>query len=185
MSLSAMFFALWFFLPAGLANMFPIFAAHTPVLKKWGYPLDFYFHFRGRRLLGSNKTVRGLLVAIITGIVTVWIQEIIFGHWSFLQRISPINYSEINPLILGFLLGFGAIGGDALESFFKRQINIPEGESWFFFDQMDYILGGLILSYLYLPMELKYYVLIILFFFVLHLISSGVGFLLGLKQKPI
>ena len=39
-------FVLWFFLPAGLANMAPIFAARLPYLRKLSFPLDCYATFR-------------------------------------------------------------------------------------------------------------------------------------------
>ncbi len=167
------FFAFWFFLPGGLANMFPIFAAHTPGLKNLEYPLDFNLNFRGRQILGPHKTVRGLIVAVLIGIITAVIQKEIY--W-------PI---DANPVILGFLLGLGAILGDAVKSFFKRQVNVASGDSLLFFDQIDYIIGGILFSWLYLPLQPKIYLFIVVIYFGLHLVSSFVGYLLGLKQKAI
>jgi hypothetical protein len=34
-------FALWFFLPAGVANAAPVFANKIPVLNRWKTPMDF------------------------------------------------------------------------------------------------------------------------------------------------
>ncbi|HEX9504108.1 MAG TPA: CDP-archaeol synthase [Patescibacteria group bacterium] len=178
------FFAFWFFLPAGLANMFPIFAAHAPFLRHWEFPLDFNITWRGHRLLGPNKTLRGLIIGILVAIVTVAIQKEIYMHWEYLRMLG-LNYQMINPVILGFLLGAGALLGDALKSFFKRWLDLPSGDSWFFFDQIDYIFGGILFSYFYQPLNLSQYLYIIVTYFVLHLLFSALGFVLGLKQQLI
>src|SRR6185436_4838248 len=104
----SIFFAFWFFLPAGLANMFPIFAAHAPWLKRFDYPIDFYKNYNGQRLLGANKTLRGLIVGIIVAILTVLVQRQLSVHSQYLQSL-PVNYLKINPYILGLLLGSGAL----------------------------------------------------------------------------
>jgi CDP-2,3-bis-(O-geranylgeranyl)-sn-glycerol synthase len=36
--------------------------------------------------------------------------------------------------------------GDIVESFFKRRIGLSRGEKWLGFDQIDFIIGGLLLS---------------------------------------
>ena len=47
-------FALWFFLPAGIANVAPIFAAKWRLLESLNKPLDFGQTFRGKRIFGYN-----------------------------------------------------------------------------------------------------------------------------------
>src|SRR6185369_9710493 len=180
--LDQIFFAFWFFLPAGLANMFPIFAAHFPGLRKLEFPMDFHLQFRGQRVFGTNKTLRGFLVGIIVAIVAVFIQKELSWHSTYLQSL-PVDYRNINFLVLGILLGAGALLGDAVESFFKRQLHLPAGQSWLFFDQLDYIVGGIVLSYWYQPLSILEYAYIIIIYFVLHLISTVTGYVLGLKQS--
>ena len=58
-------FALWFFLPAGIANMSPILVANLPGLKRLKAPMDFGLTFRGQRVFGTHKTWRGFVVGII------------------------------------------------------------------------------------------------------------------------
>jgi CDP-2,3-bis-(O-geranylgeranyl)-sn-glycerol synthase len=176
--------AFWFFLPAGLANMFPVFASRIPIIKHWDYPMDFNLEFRGKRLLGPHKTMRGLVTGAIVGILTVWLQKELYLNYDIFHQ-STIDYTNISPLYLGGLLGFGAIFGDAVKSFFKRQMNIPSGESWLFFDQVDYIIGGIVFSYWYVPLSAAQYVNVFLIYFVLHFITNGVGYLLGVREKPI
>lgn len=178
-------FALWFFLPAGLANGAPVIANKVPVLNKFKTPLDFGLHFRDKRVLGDNKTWRGLLSGVFIGIVVVLLQSYIYGNWEYVRSISSIDYSSPDIWVLGMLLGFGALAGDALESFIKRQMNIPSGERWFPFDQLDYVIGGLFLSTLYAGIGLQEYVVVIVIWFGMHIIWAYIFYILGFKEKPI
>lgn len=177
--------AFWFFAPAGLANVMAFFSGKIPALKKLSYPVDCHIRFRGKRLLGSHKTIRGFVAGILAGIIGVWVQIYLFNNVSFFQNISFIDYSEINPIILGTLLGGGALLGDAIKSFFKRQAGIQPGRSWFPFDQSDYILGGIILSWFYIKLDLWQYLLIFVLWFLIHPLSTFIGYLLKLKRKPL
>lgn len=175
MSLESALYALLFFLPAGISNMTPVFASKLPGLRNWQTPLDFGKTYRGKRIFGQNKTWRGLLSGIFMGTLT---GLILYGPF----------FSEDNQLT--FLLvcasmSAGALIGDAVESFFKRQRGIASGESWFPFDQTDYIIGGLLftLPFGLLPLWLAAWVFII--YFSLHLVSSYIGYLVGLKDKPL
>jgi CDP-2,3-bis-(O-geranylgeranyl)-sn-glycerol synthase len=179
-------FALWFFLPAGLANASPVFAAKIGVLHPLLRPLDFGKKFRGHRILGDNKTWLGILSAVFVGFVIIALQKYGFNHSEWIRSISgSVNYAQPKIWWLGPVLGFGALLGDAIESFFKRQIGVSPGHSWFPFDQIDYILGGLILSLVIIRLTTYEYLLIIVIWLLLHLISSYIGYLLGLKSKPI
>ena len=180
------FFAIWFFLPAGIANMMPIFAARWPIVKNYEWPMDFGLCFRGKRIFGSHKTVRGLIVGIIFATLTLWLQQLAAQHINMLRPwINHVDYMTLNVLVLGPLFALGALLGDAIESFFKRQIGIAPGDGWFPFDQIDYIVGGAIATWAFVSLSLKQYLLLIFIWFCLHIISTTIGFMLGLKDKPI
>ena len=176
---------LWFFLPVGLGNIAPIIAAKTPALKKYAYPLDFNKKLFKKRILGDHKTIRGLLSGIIFGIITVYLQILLYNHFHFFRDISFTNYNNINPILFGFLSSFGALFGDALKSFFKRQLNIPSGKSWFPFDQIDYILGGILFTSFYIKLDLQTYLILFVIWFFLHPLSTFIGWLFRLKDEPI
>jgi len=176
---------LWFFAPAGLANMAPILVAHAPYLKRFNTPIDFGRKFRGRTILGAHKTWRGILAGTLAGILIISLQKFAYENYAWAYDISAgLDYSQL-PIILGGLMGFGALAGDAIKSFFKRQFNHDSGDSWFPFDQLDYIIGGLLASLLIVRLEPIHYLLIFLIYFALHLISSFIGYKLKLKSKPI
>lgn len=178
-------FALWFFLPAGLANAAPVFANLIPILNRWNTPLDFGLSWRGKRLFGKNKTWRGLVCGMAIGSLVAILQRYGYNHLEFVQDITYLNYSAIGVGLLGAMLGGGALLGDAVESFFKRQFGVPSGQMWFPFDQIDYIVGGLLVSIVALRLPLFRYGLIFLTWFIVHLLAGVVAFALRLKDRPI
>lgn len=171
--------ALWVFLPAGIANMTPPITNKIPLLNRWNTPLDLGGTWRKKRLLGDNKTWRGVICGTVAAAITYLLQMYILLGSNITSSIV------IFALAAGTLLGIGALLGDAFESFLKRQANIPSGEAWFPFDQLDYIVGGLLISYPYLRLPLDIMGWIVLIYFGLHVAVSYLGYRLGFKNKPI
>ncbi|MDA1060981.1 MAG: CDP-archaeol synthase [bacterium] len=167
----------WFLLPAGIANM-------SPVLFKWipflNYPVDLNRKFKGKPIFGSNKTYRGLLFGTLTAIAAVYFQKVFYQD---LSSISLIDYSNVNIYILGVLLGFGALLGDMIKSFFKRQMNIKSGKSWVPFDQLDWIIGSLICVSFYIAISWQVILASILLFGLLHPITNLIGYFLHIKKN--
>lgn len=179
------FFVFWFFGPAGLANIAAFASSKIPVIKKFNYPVDFYLKLRGKRLLGNHKTIRGFIAGILIGIATVYFQIFVYNNFEPLRNVLPLDYNSIDPIIFGSLLGFGALAGDAVKSFFKRQIGIVPGRSWVPFDQTDYIIGGVILSWFYLPLDFYNYIFLFIVWFLLHPLFTLFGYLLKLRRHPL
>lgn len=175
--------ALWFFLPAGLANAAPVFAAS--LFKNFDEPLDMGKTYRGKRVFGDNKTWRGLMAGIITATAVVALQKYLFDTNIWAYEHSWIDYRGISPWVLGPLFGAGALLADALESFFKRQRGIEPGNPWIPFDQTDYIIGGCLLSLLVVRLPASYYVWILITWFGMHMLTVYIGYLLGVRDKPI
>jgi CDP-2,3-bis-(O-geranylgeranyl)-sn-glycerol synthase len=178
-------FAMWYFVPAGVANVTPILAAKMPGLKNWEAPVDGGRHLRGKRIFDDHKTWRGIITGVIAGILILWLQVTLLNRYEPVRNAIQLSYSGVSILLLGFLLSFGALLGDMLKSLAKRQAGVPAGRSWFPFDQLDYIAGGLLLSSLYIQLSLARYVWIIIVWFGMHLLFSYIGFLLKFKNSPI
>jgi CDP-2,3-bis-(O-geranylgeranyl)-sn-glycerol synthase len=179
-------FTIWFFLPAGVANVTPIVAAKLPQIRRYVYPLDFHRTLRGRRILGAHKTVRGIVTGIIMAVITSLVQQQLYQfNVADIRHFIPIAYTVLNPALFGFLLGLGALGGDAAESFLKRQIGIRPGKAWFPFDQIDYILGSMLLTFFYIRLSVTAYVLGLIIWFLMHIIFSAIGYLFKLKKNPL
>lgn len=163
--------SLYFFLPAYFANMAPVLLKGVPVL---GIPV-------WRKKFGKNKTWRGLVAAVLMGILVFWLQKYLF-RLDFFYRLSFIDYSDFS-WILGFLLGLGAILGDLAGSYFKRRQKIKEGESWKPWDQLDFVIGGMVLSWLvYVPSMGVILILLVVSPF-LHMLFSWLGYKLGVKKN--
>lgn len=178
-------FALWFFAPAGYANLAPILANNIPQLQKYSQPIDFGKTYRGKRILGDHKTFRGFAAGVFMGVFIALIQMISYTNSSFVRDISGIvDYSRPIYLFMGAALGFGALFGDSLKSFFKRQIGVAPGKAWVPFDQIDFIIGGILFSLPFIRLEVRMYVLIIAAMALLHPVANILGWLLKLKSKP-
>jgi len=184
--LNDILFALWFFLPAAMANMTPIPIAKTPYLRDLNAPIDHGLYYRGKRLLGPHKTWRGLITGIIFATVTLWLQQLGIEHNAWLHSATAeVNYAALPTLILGPLFAIGALGGDAIESFFKRQRGVAPGHGWFPFDQIDYIIGGAIVSMPFVQLTVSQYMWLILLWLIVHIAAGYIGYLLKLKDRPI
>jgi CDP-2,3-bis-(O-geranylgeranyl)-sn-glycerol synthase len=178
-------FALWLFWPAGLATLFPVLAAHTPGLRSYDAPIDRGRTWRGRRLLGDHKTWRGFLAGWIAGSAWTVVQTWWFHHSSFVRDLYPSGFNPDLILVTGILISLGAVVGDALGSFFKRQLDIQSGQSWFPWDQLDFILGGIAFSLLAVRLSLLEYVFIAVVWLVVHLIFGVLGYLTNTKKSLI
>lgn len=176
------FTAFYIFLPAGIGNVTPIIVGKISFLKKYSYPVDFYKTYKGKRILGDHKTVRGFITGTLMGISTAYC--LLFFYTS-VQKFLIIDFTTFNIFWYGLLSGFGALFGDSLKSFFKRQLNIKSGEKWFPFDQLDYVFGGIL--FMSLVVKLPFVVMTAIFFlwFGIHILSTSAGYLLGFKDEPI
>ncbi len=177
--------ALWFFLPAALANAAPVAASLPGFLKKYNTPLDLGKTWRGQRLFGDHKTWRGLIAGVVIATLTIAIQKYLFNSTNWAPNISWLDYNSVNIWLLGPLFGLGALLGDATESFLKRQFKIDSGQSWFPFDQTDYIIGGCLFSLPVIQLPATNYFWIFVVWFVGHLTSVYVFYKLGVRKRPI
>ena len=176
---------LYLFLPALLANMTPVLVKN--ILKPLAKPVDFGRTFRGKRILGDHKTFRGLICGIIAGVLITGLQKVLFVYAPFewLKLLSIIDYEQINFVLLGFLLGFGALFGDMVKSFFKRQFNILPGKPFIPFDQIDFLVGAILfLSIIYIPSWQMIIILLVLGM-LLHFLTNIIGYLLKINKKWI
>ncbi|HSW80256.1 MAG TPA: CDP-archaeol synthase [Candidatus Saccharimonadales bacterium] len=184
--LKELLFAIWFFMPAAFANAAPVFVAKIPRLKDLNAPMDFGRSYKSQRVFGSHKTWRGFIAGVIVATLVFWLQQVLVRHYTWAYDLtSQVDYGGLPTLILGPLFGIGALGGDAIESFFKRQRHVAPGHGWFPFDQTDYIIGGALLTAPFVPLSFREYVLLILFWLLAHIAASYVGYLIGLKERPI
>jgi len=157
--------ALWFILPAYVANA-------TPVVLGGGRPIDAGKKFTdGRPIFGAGKTVQGFLAGLVAGTFVGLLQGIAAGTLS-------------RYLALGFLLALGALLGDLLGSFIKRRLGIKRGGLAPGLDQLSFVVVALLAaSPLALP-SWEIVLTIIIITLPIHLATNFGGYKLGLKSKP-
>ena len=161
--------ALYFFLPAYFANMAPVF------VKK----LNFLNDPVHEKLFGKNKTWRGLVVASITGLIVFWLQKV--AYMNGFVNLAIIDYADFS-IMFGFMLGFGAILGDLVESYYKRKAEIPPGKPWPVFDQLDFVIGGIVGSFFFYVPPAEVVLVLMVASPLLHLIVNRIGYWLGIRK---
>jgi CDP-2,3-bis-(O-geranylgeranyl)-sn-glycerol synthase len=113
--------------PAYAANMTP--------------PLVVFWHGWNRpistRWLGAHKTVIGFVAGVLMAIAVVYVQHVLAWPGALVRT--------DHWLVVGTLFGVGAMGGDTAKSALKRRIGIPPGHRWIPADQLDFVLGALVL----------------------------------------
>jgi CDP-2,3-bis-(O-geranylgeranyl)-sn-glycerol synthase len=175
--------SLYFLAPAGFATLTPQLAAHFKILEPLNKPIDGGRTFRGHHIFGAHKTIRGYIFGVLTGLLTGFIQYLL-SDISLFKDHSLINYSDLKTALLaGALLGLGALVGDSIKSFFKRQFGIAPGKPWFIFDQIDFIVGASIFALPVIVLSMKYYVGMIIIYFLVHILTTSIGYLIGVKES--
>jgi hypothetical protein len=115
--------ALWIFLPVIGAPLLHVWVLRGDLLRGLKRPLDGGLTFRGRRLLGDNKTWRGALL-MCGGVL---LATLVLSLWSWWWDRLPADVRDAGPLLYGFLLGLGVVLGELPNSFLKRQLDIAPG----------------------------------------------------------
>ncbi len=164
--------SLYFFLPGFAANMAPVLFRWIPWGKK---PLSEHW-------MGSNKTWRGLIAGIVLGTLVFWLQQVAY-QFGF-RNLAIIDYLDFS-LWLGFWMSFGALAGDAVKSYYKRREGISPGKPWLPWDQLDFVIGGIIGACIVYVPSAEVVLLIVLAGPLLHLIVNYAGYLLGLKKNKL
>ncbi|MBI2134727.1 CDP-2,3-bis-(O-geranylgeranyl)-sn-glycerol synthase [Candidatus Woesearchaeota archaeon] len=167
----------YFMLPVYFANMAPVIAKKINFLK---FPIDFGREIKNKPILGKNKTFRGLFFGVIFAIIISYIQYYLYKN-GILFDLAMIDYSSW--LLLGFLMGFGAIFGDLVKSFFKRRLGYEPGKPFVPWDQTDFVIGALIFLFPIVKLPIDKIMIIIILSFILHIIVNHLAFYTGVRKE--
>ena len=170
--------ATYFYFPAATANLGANFGKYLP----WKYPVDCGLKIRGIQLVGNHKTMAGFFLGIFCGMLVAFLQMLISRYTDFKYEI--FDYTPINTLILAFTMPFGALLGDLVESFIKRQLSLKPHARVAIFDQVDHIIGSLGLTSLFFPIAWQVWLVCFIVYFLLHEVTTKIGYFLGIKSVP-
>ena len=168
---------IYLMLPAYFANMSPV------IFRKINFldvPVDFGKKISNKPLFGKNKTFRGFFFGIVIAIMVSYFQFLLFNA-DFFSRLSFTNYG--NWILFGFFMGFGALTGDLVKSFFKRRIGIKPGHKFIPFDQTDLTIGSLLLASIIFDLTLKIFIACLLITFVLDVTVNHIAFHLKIRNE--
>lgn len=156
-------------------------------------PLDGGLRYRGKRIFGDNKTVRGLVVIIpatALSFLGIGLLRPCFPAW-FAEGIWPLT--PLTYATAGILAGFGFMAGELPNSFIKRQCGISPGGRprrmiWRILtsvtDRIDSILGVLLMLSLLVPVPWQTWAYLLLIGPGVHLLFSAWLFRLRVKARP-
>lgn len=157
-------------------------------------PLDFGRTFRGRRIFGDNKRLRGLMAMPVAaagvfaalgglrGQLPEWLAQ---GLW----QISTGHYA-----LLGLAAGLAFMLAELPNSFLKRQLRVAPGAipDWgagrvlcALLDRLDSVLGVLIVVSLLLPTPVMTWVWVLLIGPGVHALFSALLYWVGVKERAL
>jgi CDP-2,3-bis-(O-geranylgeranyl)-sn-glycerol synthase len=145
-------------------------ANSTPVLLGGGSPIDRGREFvDGRRIFGTNKTVKGFTYGLLLGSAAGLAEAILFRNYLLVPA--------------GILASLGALLGDLLGAFLKRRLDIQPGHPLPVVDQLDFILGALVLISPLLNVTTGAVLILVIATVPIHLFSNAVAYMLRLKKR--
>ncbi len=161
--LNDLLLAVYIAIPCYVANS-------SPVLFGGGAPIDGGRDFAdGRRIFGSNKTVKGFTHGLLLGSVAALGEAALFSQYILLPA--------------GILASLGALLGDLFGAFVKRRLNITPGSPLPIVDQLDFILGALLLASPILHVTMGAVLILVIATVPIHLLANVVAYMLRLKSR--
>ena len=185
MALEAIPQALWFFLPAFVANPFAVVTGGSAPIDGGRSLSD------GQRMFGDGKTWRGLVGGTASGAFVGLVLSLPFdvlapsSSWSF--------GSPAVAFVASAVLALGALLGDLAGAFVKRRMHLPRGAKASGLDQYDFVVGALLLSLLVPSWSVPRFfsgdgllglLAIIVITPALHRAVNLVGYRIGKKHEP-
>jgi len=153
-----------------LIFIFPAYCANgTPVLAGGGTKMDFGKNFiDGKRILGNNKTFRGFFFGWAVGAAVGLVE------WHFLGL----------PLLIAIFTPLGGLLGDLSGAFLKRRLNIAPGGMLPVVDQIDFVVGALVVAFLLGLVHWEVALTALVITPPIHLFTNFCAYKLKLKKNP-
>lgn len=152
-------------------------------------PLDGGRTWRGRRLLGDNKTWRGAIVMTLGPVLAA----VALWRWPWWRGTIPDDAVDAGPVLIGLLVGLGTVLGELPNSLLKRQLDVAPGTqaggarglALTILDQGDLVLGIWVLLLPVYGMPAWVAALGFAVVSVVHLAVNVVGYAIGARSAPI
>ena len=168
--------AIWILIPAGTANIFP-------PLAKGKAPIDFGLKIGKNRILGDGKTWEGTIVGYTAGTIVGLIQ--LYLQPSLITILNPqgIILPELTLLIV-LIIPLAALVGDMFGSVIKRRFKMNRGAEAPLLDQLDFIIGVILFTYLLIDYTTTMIILLLITTYFIHRFASYIAFKIKIKREP-
>ena len=183
--------ALFLILAFMLAGILHSLWLHNRLSQVLAIPLDGGRMFRGRPILGENKTLRGFVMIPAAALAFAAVAAII----SLPQGVPPPTLWQLTPAgyaALGTWAGFGFMAAELPNSFVKRQLGILPGQApasrltraiCFTIDHLDSIIGMLAAVTVAVHTPWMTWLWVLILGPSIHLLFSWWLFRLGVKRR--
>jgi len=171
--------ALWAMLPAYVPN-------NAAVLAGGGRPIDGGRTWNGKRVLGDGKTWRGTAAGILAGATLALALNAVEPSAAAFVGVDLPTF----PLAAALALPAGAMAGDIAASFLKRRTGRERGAAFPGLDQLDFVVFALLFAFVAAPswvvevFTLPVLAVVFVATPLLHLVTNGIAYQLGLKDEP-
>jgi len=171
--------AMWAILPAYVPN-------NAAVLADGGRPIDGGRTWGGRRVLGDGKTWRGTAAGTLAGTTLALVLNALHDSVGAALGVTADPF----PVLAGVGLAFGAMVGDIGASFLKRRTGRERGAAFPGLDQLDFVVGALLLALLAAPnwfldaFAVPVLLVVLLLTPLLHILTNGIAYVIGIKDEP-
>ena len=173
---------LWLAFPVMFAAGVHIIVIKKDWLSQLKRPLDGGRSWRGSRIFGDNKTVRGALVMVMAAGLGMGLQGVFR-----LRGLEYFDYGRTNLVFAGMLFGLGFVLGELPNSFAKRRFGFSPGEHagplFALLDQVDSVIGVLLVMHLIWSPPLQVWIWALALGSGVHIAFNSVFVMAGLKKS--
>jgi CDP-2,3-bis-(O-geranylgeranyl)-sn-glycerol synthase len=148
----------------------PIYCTNgAPVIFGGGRPIDFGRCFTdGERILGDHKTIRGFISGLTVGFIVAMFES---------------HFVSSNLFAVAILASLGALLGDLGGAFVKRRFKIKPGALLPGVDQLDFVVGAILLVSSVFQITVGSLLIVILVTPPIHLLTNVGAYFLRLKSN--
>lgn len=154
---------------SALYVILPIYCTNgAPVIFGGGRPLDLGRRLGdGERIFGDHKTIRGFVSGLAAGTIV---------------GLLEYYFVSANLLLVAVLASLGALLGDLAGAFVKRRLKMKPGAPLPGVDQLDFVLGAIVLVSTAYQLSLTTILILVLVTPPIHLLTNLGAYVLGLKS---
>jgi hypothetical protein len=140
--------AVWLTAPVLIAGLVHVAVITLDLAPRLARPIDSGRQWRGRPLLGSNKTWRGFAVMPAVAAITIGAQQALAARSQHLAAVVPLRRDAPPAWVVGAICGAAYVMAELPNSFVKRRLGIAPGSSalraraaQYVVDQLDSVVG--------------------------------------------